>query len=113
MSKEIVRLYNYLERVDYLEDVLPNNPTTLELPFFSQLINSFFFKSTIYYTGRGGRPWYVTTYIRTKEKKRKEKKKEKDRGKGKERGKHTKLKAEQTRYFRGRRKLQDYTPGTQ
>ena len=42
MSKEIVRLYNYLERVDYLEDVLPNNPTTLELPFFSQLINSFF-----------------------------------------------------------------------
>ena len=111
MSKEIVRLYNYLERVDYLEDVLPNNPTTLELPFFSQLINSFFFKSTIYYTGRGGRPWYVTTYIRTKEKKRKEKKKEKDRGKGKEKGKTHQVKSRTNQILSWKEK--DYTPGTQ
>jgi len=88
MSKEIVRLYNYLERVDYLEDVLPNNPTTLEL------INSFFLNQQFITQGAVADhgSYNVTTYIRTKEKKRKEKK-EKDRGKGKEKGKTHQVKS--------------------
>ena len=93
MSKEIVRLYNYLERVDYLEDVLPNNPTTLEL------INSFFLNQQFITQGAVADhgSYNVTTYIRTKEKKRKEKKRRKrTEEKEKKRGKHTKLKAEQT-----------------
>ena len=67
-----VRLYNYLERVDYLKDILPNNPTTLELPFFLQLINSFFLNQQFITWGAVADcgSYNITTYIRTKEKKR-------------------------------------------